>query len=614
VRDACRRDRALRATPDDLAALSLFFATAGPDGPELEAVIAHTSDAREQGQLSTMRHEQRSFAEALRRALAETRAAADAEARALELPTLTAETERLAASGTLPVMLTRAAPLLGALRERLSRPLRAEHRAALVGLAGQVVRTLEPRLRGELDEAQLRRAAELPPVLDAPELAADRARLAERVRQAAAATRVRFIEEAGAFAGTPPASVEAVGQALEPLARWGASLSPDDAEATGVREAAAKAAAEALQLLLTGVGAVPGDAAGFARLRAALDRAADRIHRLRPGLDLTPVARALALGHVAALGAEEPLLPALERLEASSCSPTRCAPPWQRRPGHARGPPPRCRASRWPTRCRVRPTAATGRDSTEPRPTWHVSSGDSARTQEVWTPWTTSPRGSPTSGAGTTRCTPRSRHTGRPRAARDRAAAGLLVTSRFPALVLKEASSRSSTPSPGGRIGPASRRAQDLRAELAALADGFGPSAGRCSRPGASGRCMPNDWSAQGAVREARPTGPGALFGQRPAPSLAPLETLDGRLTRAGVHTASTSGCWSASPVERQPRRAGAALRRAGRCGAGRAGGAHPLESTDRRRTVGRGSAPDWSGRSCAPSGWCAPRTCSRLR
>src|SRR5262249_45817324 len=181
-------------------------------------------------------------------------------------------------------------------------------------LAGQVVRPVEPALRGELDEAQLRRAAELPPLLDAPELAEDRARLAERLRQAGATTRVRFLEQARAFAGAPPASIDGVSQALEPLARWAATLSSDDAEATGAREVAAEAAAEAPQLLPPGAGGVPGDAAGFARRRASLDRAAERIHRLRPGLDLTPVARALALGHVTALGADEPLLPALERL------------------------------------------------------------------------------------------------------------------------------------------------------------------------------------------------------------------------------------------------------------------------------------------------------------
>src|SRR5262249_18181226 len=119
------------------------------------------------------------------------------------------------------------------------------------------------------------------------------------------------------FAETPPASVEAVGQALEPLARWSAALSPDDAEATDARRRAARAAADALQLLLTGTGAVPGDAAGFARLRAGLGRAPGRLRRPAPAVDLAAVARALALGHVAALGPEEPLLPVLERLESS---------------------------------------------------------------------------------------------------------------------------------------------------------------------------------------------------------------------------------------------------------------------------------------------------------
>src|SRR5262249_37527415 len=146
---------------------------------------------------------------------------------------------------------------------------------------------------------------------------AERASLAERVRVAGAATRVRFLEEARAFASAPPASVDAVGQALEPLARWSASLSPDDAEARQARTQAARSAAEALQLLLTGARAVRAEGAGFARLRAALARAADRIPRLDPAVDLPPVARGLALGHVAALGPDEPLFPALERLEAS---------------------------------------------------------------------------------------------------------------------------------------------------------------------------------------------------------------------------------------------------------------------------------------------------------
>ncbi|HVP60924.1 MAG TPA: AAA family ATPase [Myxococcaceae bacterium] len=476
VRDACRRERPLRATPDDLATLSLFFATAGPEGSELEAVISHTPDAREQGQLSTVRHEQRSFAEALRRALAETRAAADAEARALELPTLSAETERLAAGGPPPVVLTRAAPLLGALRERLSRSLRAEHRAALVGLAGQVVRTLEPLFRGELDEAQLRRAAELPPLLDAPELAADRARLTERVRQAGAATRVRFIEEARTFAETPPASVEAVGQALEPLARWSASLSPDDAEASESREAAARAAAEALQLLLTGAGAVPGDVAGFIRLRAALDRAADRIHRLRPGLDLTAVARALALGHVTALGADEPLLPALERLEAAELLSEEVR-----------------AALATAARARPRPAASvpgvevadalSGEAYRRYRSGLDGTETDAAR---VLRRLGEDPGGADALGEVAVRLTylrrwydalhaalaPHGPPAGGPETEQRLAS---LVTSRFPALVLKESEfAKLDAELQAAVSGPASRRAQDLRAELAALADGFG--------------------------------------------------------------------------------------------------------------------------------------------
>ncbi|HUM13548.1 MAG TPA: AAA family ATPase [Myxococcaceae bacterium] len=476
VRDGCRRDRPLRASPDDLGALSLFFATAGPEGAELEAAIDHTADAREQAQLSTVRHEQRSFAEALRRALAETRAAADAEARALELPTLTAETERLAAGGTPVVVLTRAAPLLGALRERLTRSIRAEHRSALVGLAGQVVRTLEPLLRGELDEAHLRRAAELPPLLEAPELAADRARLAERVRQAGAATRVRFIEEARAFAGAPPASVEAVGQALEPLARWSATLSPDDAEASGGREAAAQAASEALQLLLTGAGAVPGDAAGFARLRAALDRAADRIHRLHPGLDLAPVARALALGHVAALGADEPLLPALERLEAAELLSDEV------------------RAALAAV-ARARPRAVASVPGVEVAEALsgeayrrYRSGLDGAETDaaRVLRRLGEEPGGAETLDDVAARLTYLRRWydalhaalashgppAGGPETEQRLAS---LVSSRFPALVLKESEfAKLDAELQAATSGPASRRAQDLRAELAALADGFG--------------------------------------------------------------------------------------------------------------------------------------------
>jgi len=476
VRAACQRDRPLRATPEDLGALSLFFATAGPEGPELEAVIAHTSDAREQGQLSTMRHEQRSFAEALRRALAETRAAADAEARALELPTLTAETERLATGGAPAVVLTRAAPLLGALRERLSRSLRAEHRAALLGLAGQVVRTLEPLLRGELDEAQLRRAAELPPLLDAPELAADRARLAEQVRQAGATTRVRFLEGARAFAEAPPASVEAVGQALEPVSRYAASVSEDDAEATAAREAAARAASEALQLLLTGAGAVPGDAAGFARLRAGLERAADRIHRLRPELDLTPVARALAMGHVAALGADEPLLPALERLEAAGLLSDEV------------------RAA-LATAARARPRSAVSVPGVEVA---EALSGEAYRRYrsgldgaETDAARVLRRLGEDPGGGGAldevaarltylrrwydalhTALAPHGPMGGGPETEQRLAS---LVTSRFPALVLKESEfARLDAELQVAASGPASRRAQDLRAELAALADGFG--------------------------------------------------------------------------------------------------------------------------------------------
>jgi MoxR-like ATPase len=476
VRDTCRRDRPLRATAEDLSALSLFFATAGPEGAELETVMAHTADSREQAQLATVRHEQRSFAEALRKALAETRAAAEAEARALELPVLAAEAERLSAGGNVAVVLGRAGPLLEGLRDRLARPTRAETRAALLALAAQVVRAVEPQLRGELDEAQVRRAAELPGLLQAPELAPDRARLGELVRQAGAATRVRFLEEARRFAETPPASVEAVGQALEPLARWSAALSSDDAEVTNARRKAARAAAEALQLLLTGTGAVPGDAAGFARLRAGLDRAADRMHRLDPAVDLAPVARALALGHVAALGSEEALVPVLERLESAELLSDEV------------------RAA-LATAARARPRAPASVPGVEVaealsgeayhryRSGLNGAEGDTAlllrrlgqepgradALDDVAARLTylrrwydalhaaLAPHGAPGQGADT----------------EQRLAS--LVSSRFPALVLKESEfARLDAELEVASGGPAARRAQDLRTELAALADGFG--------------------------------------------------------------------------------------------------------------------------------------------
>ncbi len=476
VRDACRRDRPLRATPEDLGALACFFATAGPEGAELDEVLARTTDAREQAQLATLRHEQRSFAEALRRALAETRAAADAEARTLELPTLTAEAERLAAGGTPPAILSRAAPLLGAIGERLGRPARAEHRSALVALAAKVVRAVEPLLRGDLDEAQLRRAAELPALLEAPELAADRARLADRIRQAGAATRVRFLEEARGFSAAPPASVDAVAQALEPLARWSASLSPDDRETTAARTAAARAALESLQLLLTGVGAVPGDAAGFARLRASLDRAAERIRRLAPELDLTPVARALALGHVAALGPDEPVLPALERLEAADLLSDEVraslAAAARARPRASASIPGVEMAEALSGEAYHRYRAgldgpggdaerALGRLGEDPGGT-DTLDGLAARLTYLrrWYDALHSalaPHGAPAGGPDT----------------HQRLAS--LVASRFPALVLRESEfARLDAELQAAGSGPGARRAQDLRAELAALADGFG--------------------------------------------------------------------------------------------------------------------------------------------
>ena len=397
-------------------------------------------------------------------------------ARALELPTLLTETERLAAGGAPTVVLARALPLLGAIRDRLARSLRAEHRAVLLGLAGQLIRALEAVLREELDEAQLRRAAELLPLLDAPELAAERARLGDRVRHAGAASRVRFLEEARAFAETPPASVEGVSQALEPLTRWSAALSPDDTEAVAARETAAQVAAEALQLLLTGAGAVPGDAAGFARLRASLDRTAERIHRLRPELDLTPVARALALGHVAALGADEPLLPALERLEAAELLSDEVQ-------------------AALATAARARPRAATvvhgvevadalsGEAYRRYRGGLNGADGDAAR---VLRRLGEDPGGADTLDEVAARVTFLRRwydalhaalatHGPPAGGAETERRLASLVASRFPALVLKESEfARLDAELQSAGSGPAARRAQDLRAELAALADGFG--------------------------------------------------------------------------------------------------------------------------------------------
>jgi hypothetical protein len=267
-----------------------------------------------------------------------------------------------------------------------------------------------------------------------------------------------------------------VAQALEPLAHWSASLSHDDAEATAARERAGRAASEALQLLLTGAGAVPGDAAGFARLRASLERAADRIHVLRPGLDLSPVARTLALGHVAALGAEEPLLPALERLEAADllsdevraalATAARARP---RAPSSVPGVDVddalsgeayrRYRAgldgadtdaTRVLRRLGEDPGRADALEDVAARLTylrrWYDALHDAL-----------APHGAPPAGPETER----------------RLAS--LVTSRFPALVLKESEfARIDAELQSATSGPAARRAQDLRAELAALADGFG--------------------------------------------------------------------------------------------------------------------------------------------
>jgi MoxR-like ATPase len=318
VRDAGRRPRPLRATPEDLGALSLFFATAGPEGAEMEVVLARAADPREQAQLTRVRHEQRAFAEALRRALSETRAASESEAKSLDLSSLSAEAERLASVTSPETAVGRALPLLSAVRERLGRPLRDENRAALLAIAAKVAATVEPLLlQSQADEATLHRAAELPPLLEAPELLAVRRSLSAAVARAGLATRVRFLEESRSFTAAPPASIEGVTAAAESLARWGGTLDPSDAEAGGARKSAARAGAEALELLLTGAGAVPSDGAGFARLRTGLDRAAAMLQRLDPQVDLHSVARALALGQVAAVGPDEPLTPVLDRLESA---------------------------------------------------------------------------------------------------------------------------------------------------------------------------------------------------------------------------------------------------------------------------------------------------------
>ena len=221
---------------------------------------------------------------------------------------------------------------------------------------------------------------------------------------------------------------------------------------------------------------MPGDAAGFARLRASLDRTAERIHRLRPGLDLTPIARALALGHVAALGVDEPLVPALERLEAAELLSDEV------------------RAA-LATAARARPRSAmvvpgvevadalSGEAYRRYRGGLNGTDGDAARVlrrlgenpggvdalDEVAARLTflrrwydalhaaLAPHGPPASGPETER----------------RLAS--LVASRFPALVLKESEfARIDAELQFATSGPAARRAQDLRTELAALADGFG--------------------------------------------------------------------------------------------------------------------------------------------
>jgi len=478
VRDACQGPRPLRATPEDLGALSLFFATAGPEGAELDAVLARTVDPREQAQLLRLRHEHRTFAEALRQALSESRAALEGEAKSLELATLGAEVDRLAQVSSPEAVVARAVPLLGAVRERLGRPLRAENRQVLLGLAGRVVGAVEPQLSGpEMQEAMLHRVAEMPPLLDAPELTGLRRRLVEALGQAGLASRVRFLDEARTFSAAPPASIEGVGTAVESLARWAGALDPEDADLNEARRAAARSGAEALQLLLTGAGAVPGDAAGFARLRGGLDRAAGAIRRLDPAVDLDPVARALALGHVAALGPDEPVLPAVERLDAAELLSdevrSALATAAQRRPRATVAPPgmvaisdalsgeayrryrtglgrPDDDTGRTLRRLGLEVQDADGLDLLAARVTflrrWYDALHDALARQ-----------GSPNGGP------------------RGEQALASLVQSRFPALALKEGEfARLDTELQGHAGGPEGRRAADIRAELTALADGFG--------------------------------------------------------------------------------------------------------------------------------------------
>ena len=476
VRDACQRPRELRASPEDLGALSLFFATAGPEGAELDAVLSRTLDPREQAQLLRLRHEHRTFAEALRQALSESRAALEGEAKSLELATLGPEVDRLGQVSSPEAAVARAIPLLGAVRERLGRPLRAENRQALLALAVRVVSAVEPQLSGpQMQEGLLHQVSEIPPLLDAPELAGLRRKLVESLGQAGLASRVRFLAEARTFTAAPPASIEGVGSAVESLARWAGALDPEDAELNEARRAAARAAAEALQLLLTGAGAVPGDAAGFARLRAGLDRAAGALRRLDAQVDLDPVARALALGHVAALGPDEPVLPAVDRLATAELLSdevrSALAAAAQRRPRAVVAPPgmvaiPDALSGEAYRRYRTglgRPDDDTAR--TLRRLGLEVQDGLELLAARVtflrrWYDALHSAlarQGTPSGGPG------------------GEQTLASLVQSRFPALALKEGEfARLDTELQGHAGGPEARRAADIRAELTALAEGFG--------------------------------------------------------------------------------------------------------------------------------------------
>ncbi|HEY1906438.1 MAG TPA: hypothetical protein VGG91_10360, partial [Myxococcaceae bacterium] len=206
------------------------------------------------------------------------------------------------------------------------------------------------------------------------------------------------------------------------------------------------------------------------------DRAAERIHRLRPGLDLTPVARALALGHVAALGADEPLLPALERLEASELlsDEVRAA-----LAGAARARP----------RTAVSVPGVEVADALSGEAYRRYRSGlDGADSDaiRVLRRLGEDPEGVDALEEVAARVTylrrwydalhaalaPHGALSGGPETERRLAS---LVASRFPALVLKESEfAKLDAELQSAGSGPGARRAQDLRAELAALADGFG--------------------------------------------------------------------------------------------------------------------------------------------